>query len=228
MGGRARTSPGPTIPPERVAVPFFEVLGWVAAAFGMSAAVPQLVHQWRSGSSAGLSIRLWQFNVAGTTAWTLHGFLVQRPQLQVPNIVCTLIFGGVLWFIARHRGLRFAPRLVLPVLMAAALFGIDWWLGAVAFGLLVSIPPVVGQWAQLRYMQRSPDLGGVSAASLAVMLSGQALWFVWGLGVGERAIIVAAGLLVLLCGANLGYYAWRVLRGTARGETLPECPAALA
>lgn len=172
-------------------------------------------------------MRLWQFNVAGTTAWTMHGFLVGRPQLQVPNIVCTLIFAGVLWFIVRHRGQRFVPHLVLPAAMAASLFGLDLWLGPVAFGLLVAIPPVVGQWAQLRFMQASVDLSGVSAATIAVTLAGQALWFTWGLGVDERAIIVAAGLMVLLCGANLVYYGWRAARGTAHGPR-PESQTATA
>lgn len=202
-------------------MPFLEVLGWVAATLGMAAAVPQLVRLWRSRTSAGLSMLLWQLNVGGGLAWTLHGFHVGRLQLQVPNIVCTILFTGVLWFIVADRGLRLLPRLVLPVILAAGLFGLDLWLGPVAFGIVVAVPLMFGQLAQLKYMWDARDLSGVSVPTLVVNVVMQSLWLVWGLGVGEAAITVCAALMTVLCAANLGYYAWRRMAGTAvvPGET---------
>lgn len=196
-------------------MPFYDILGWIAAAFGMSSALPQLVRLWRSRTSAGLSSRLWQLNTAGTTAWAMHGFHVQQVQLQVPNIICSLLYIGVLWFIVRDRAERLLPKLLLPLLLAAGLFALDLWLGPVVFGIVVAIPMLVGQVAQLRFMMRSRELSGVSVPTLLVIVLVQVLWFIWGVGVGEQAITVCALLLGTLCIANLGYYIWRWLRGTA-------------
>ena len=200
-------------------MPFFEALGWFAAVLGMSASVPQLVRLWRSRTSASLSILLWQLNVGGSAAWTLHGFHVGKLQLQVPNIVCTILFTAILWLILRDRDLRLLPRLVMPVVLAAALFGLDLWLGPVVFGIVVAVPLLFGQSAQLKYMWGSPDLTGVSLPTLAVSVVMQSTWLVWGIGVGEAAITVCAGLMTAICGANLAYYAWRRLVGTAGAVT---------
>lgn len=203
---------------------FYDILGWIAASFGMASALPQLYHLWRVRTSAGLSARLWQFNAAGTMAWAMHGFYVGAVQLGVPNIVCTALFLGVLWFIVRDRGQNFLPMLVLPVALSLVLFGIDLWLGPVVFGVVVALPMVVGQVTQLQYMRSSAHLAGVSVPTLLVTVLVQVLWFTWGIGVGERAITVASTLLGTLCIANLAYYAWRSARGTAKAVVGDEMP----
>lgn len=196
-------------------MPFFEALGWFAATLGMSAAVPQLVRLLRSRTSAGLSVLLWQLSVGGSGAWTLHGFHVGKLQLQMPNIVCTVLFTAILWLILRDRGLPLMPKLVMPIVLALGLFGLDLWLGPVAFGIVVAIPLLFGQFAQLKYMWASPTLTGVSVPTLAVNVVMQSLWLVWGIGVGEAAITVCAALMTVICSANLAYYAWRRVAGTA-------------
>ena len=201
---------------------FFDILGWVAAAFGMSGSVPQILRLRRTRTSAGLSTRMWQFSAAATFAWTMHGFLVGAVQMQVPNIVCTVLSLGILAFIVRDRGERFLPRLVLPTVLGLALFGLDLWLGPVVFGTLVALPLVFGQISQLLFMRRSADLSGVSVPTLAVNVLVQALWLTWGIGVGDAAILVCSVLMGTLCVVNLAYYGWRGARGTVGPPVLAE------
>lgn len=43
-----------------------EAFGWVAAALGVASSLPQLVRILRSGTSAGVSLTLWQLMAAST------------------------------------------------------------------------------------------------------------------------------------------------------------------
>lgn len=203
-----------------------DVIGWIAAAFGMSAAVPQLYRLWKVHTSAGLSERMWQLNTAAVAAWAMHGFYFDRMQLGIPNIVCVIIYVGVLWFIASDRGKKLAPMLLLPAIGGLLLFGVDLWLGEVVFGFVVAAPLVYGQLSQLRVMVKSADLSGVSVPTLAVNVLVQLLWAVWGFGVGDGAMMVCSVLMASVCIANVGYYTWRRMRGTAGPVAETEAAAA--
>lgn len=193
----------------------FDILGWIAAAFGMSAAVPQLVRLWRSRVSAGLSVLTWQIMAGTTAAWAMHAFWVGAVQMQVPNIVCAVLAVGILWFIARDRGLVFLRILLFPAVSAVLLFALDLWLGAVVFGMVMSLPSAWAQLSQFQFMRRSPDLSGVSVPTLLVMMVCQMCWVVWSFGVVEQAMMVTASVMLVLCILNVGYYTQRRLRGTA-------------
>lgn len=192
-----------------------DLLGWFAAAVGTCSVLPQLLRLWRERTSAGISLQLWQFTVAAGLAWTVHGYMVGAPQMQIPNVLLTSSSLAVLWFVVRDRGLTLLPKLWLPVLLAAALVCLDIFAGPAVFGLVVAIPTVVGQVSQLRVMLRSDDLSGLSAPYLVVASVMQWIWFTWGVLAVEWAIIMCACILGVLATINLGYYAWRRLRGTA-------------
>lgn len=191
---------------------FWDLWGWVAASFGMASGLPQIIRLLRERSSAGVSLRLWQLNMAAFMGWTFHGVRVGHPQMQYPNgflVLCSLL---VLRMIVKDRGLKLVPRLVLPLGLFAVLAAVDVWLGAVAFGFAVAAPLVLGQVAQLREMMTAADLSGVSPFYLVIGLVVQALWVIWSIPTHERSIFVCGSLLGTLCFVNLVYWLYRRAR----------------
>ena len=198
-----------------------DILGWVAASFGMASAFPQLLRLLRTRSSAGISLVLFQLNAAAVGAWAMHGFLVGVPQMQYPNLVLTVTSLVVCALVLKDRGAHLFPALLVPPLISVALFTADLFAGALVFGFVVAAPFVVGQVSQLRTMQRSADLTGVSLPFLAVSFFVQAMWLVWGILYGETSITVCASLLGALSLANLVHYMRRLLLGTVVDKSVP-------
>ncbi|MGO1385234.1 MAG: SemiSWEET family sugar transporter [Arachnia sp.] len=191
-----------------------DILGWVAATFGMASAFPQLIRILRTRSTAGVSLSLFQLNAASTGAWAMHGFLVGVPQMQYPNLVLTVSSLAVCVLVQRDRKKSLFPALLVPPLLALALFGTDLWLGPLVFGFIVAAPFVVGQVSQLRTMRSACDISGVSLPFLGVNFFVQGLWLIWGLLYGETSIIVCASLLGSLALINLAYFLHRMAQGT--------------
>lgn len=196
-----------------------EILGWVAASFGMASALPQLLRLLSTRSSAGVSLAMFQLNAASTGAWALHGFMVAVPQMQYPNMVLTLSSFAVCVLVLKDRRQPMAAALFLPLLLSVALFSVDVWLGPLIFGFVVAAPFVVGQVSQLKTMFSTRDISGVSLPFLAFALGVQSLWLTWGLLYGETSITVCASLLGTLSLVNLVYYVSRL----ARGMVSPSC-----
>lgn len=191
-----------------------DILGWVAASFGMASALPQLVRLLRTRSSAGVSVSLFKLNAAATGAWAMHGIMVGVPQMQYPNLILTVSSLAVVVLVLRDRRERLFPALLVPPVLSLALFGMDLLAGALVFGFVVAAPFVVGQVAQLREMIRSIDLTGISMPFLAIAFFVQALWLTWGILYGETSITVCASLLGTLSLVNLVYYLYRRATGT--------------
>ena len=180
-----------------------EVFGWVAAAIGVASNLPQLIRILRARTSAGVSLRLWQISAATTGAWMVHGFLVQKGQMQWPNLLMSLLGLVIVVFVLRDRKQAVAPQLVLPVVLAAALSGSELLFGAMAFGLVIAVPQLYGQVSQLREMVSAPDLSGVSVGYLSIMLVVQVMWFIFGLYTFDWALIICAGAMTAVCSINL-------------------------
>ena len=180
-----------------------DVFGWVAAAIGLSAGIPQLLRIVRASSSLGVSMRLWQITAATTCAWGVHGFLIGAPQMQVPNIIGAAMSFWILIFVLRDRKQAILPQLVLPLLLAAALVGVEVMFGAVVFGRVVVVPQLIGQVAQLRSLLTTSNPAGVSAGFLAIFVFGQSLWFIFGIAFNDWALIICAGGMVAIASINL-------------------------
>ena len=198
-----------------------DILGWVAASFGMASALPQLLRLYRTRSSAGVSLPLFQLNAGATGAWMMHGIMVEVPQMQYPNLILTASSLAVCVLVLRDRKLPLLPALLLPPVISVALFATDLMFGPLAFGFIVAAPFVVGQVSQLRTMHRSSDLSGVSLPFLSIAVLVQGLWLTWGILYGETSITVCATLLGALSLANLAYYLHRLLSGTVNAEPTP-------
>lgn len=193
-----------------------EIFGWVAAAIGVASNLPQLIRILRARTSAGVSLRLWQISAATTGAWMVHGFLVQKGQMQWPNLLMSVLALVIVVFILRDRKQAIAPQLLLPVVLAASLTGVELLFGAMAFGFVIAVPQLYGQLTQLREMVTAPDLSGVSVGYLAIMLLVQVMWFVFGLFTFDWALIICAGAMSVVCSVNLGVYVVRHRRARSR------------
>lgn len=202
-----------------------DLLGWVAAAFGMGSTLPQLLRLLRVRRTEGLSLSLFQLNAAASAAWAFHGFMVRQPQLQWPNLVVLFLSLAVVLLITRDRNQSFWATQIVPAVVVIALMGVDVWLGPVVFGILVALPYAIGVLSQLQSMHRARSLSGVSPVYLFVLFLVEGLWLVWGLLVWELAITVSAAVMGSLCAATFGYWVYRHLRGSApvsAPEAVPE------
>lgn len=183
-----------------------EAWGWVAAALGLAANLPQLIRILRARTSAGVSLRLWQVGAASTTAWCVHGYLVSAPQMQLPNLFMVAAALAIVYFVQKDRRQPVLPAIALPLAIGAALSGANLLWGPLVFGLLVAVPQLFGQFAQLREMITAPDLTGVSSGYLTLFLVVQTMWFIFGIMTTDWALRVCAGAMVVTCLLNLGIY----------------------
>lgn len=204
-----------------------EVFGWVAAAIGMASFFPQLIRIIRARTAAGVSLRNWQFLVGTQGAWCAHGFLVGVVQMQWPNLVMVLTALAIVVFIRKERGRPVLPALVVPLLIIAALYAIDVFVGGAAFGLIVAIPQVGGQMAQLREILRSTDLSGISPGYLSINLLVNAMWTVFGFVTVEWALMVCATAMTVICSINLITYLTRRRRAGRVISDATAVPASL-
>ena len=192
-------------------MPFIDVIGWVAAALSAALSLPQLVRLIRAGTSAGLSLLLWQCLMGAGLGWTVHGISVGRPNMWLPNLAMAVCAILIIRLIARDRQIGRLQAWALPLLLLAALVGIDALWGAVAYGVATSVPQVIGAAAQLVDILRSVDISGVSPFFVTMAVVVQGVWLWWGVMANEGAVLVSAsanGFVVLL--TLLGYLARRL------------------
>jgi len=191
---------------------FAEVLGWVAAIIGSSFSIPQIHRILTARTTAGLSLLMWQFMVTSGICWTTHGFLIGKPNVIAPNMFSLLCSLVVLVMIRRHRSMGFLTVWALPLAVAAVMIAVDFGWGPLVFGLGMAIPQVIGMGAQAVDIMRSLDLSGVSPVSMTLSLLIQGLWCVWGISVGEMAVIASSFLTGMSALVTLGWYLMRRLR----------------
>lgn len=200
---------------------FLDVLGWVAACTGMVSGLPQLVRILRGRTSAGVSLPMWQLNVAALYAWSCHGLHIGQFSLLISNLLLAVTSTAVVVMICRDRKQSVWVKLVPPLLLSAFLFGvIDLLLGPLVYGLVAVLPLAVGQVTQFLDLRSSADISGVSGGFLVVNMLVQALWLVWALLMGEYAVTAASTVMTTLTGLNLGFYLWRMIPGRGRRTTM--------
>jgi MtN3 and saliva related transmembrane protein len=92
---------------------------------------------------------------------------------------------------------------------------------AASWGVLMALSPLL----QIRAMRRAGSSDGVSIGYLLVLAIGFALWFFYGLSIGNVALIVT-NTVSLIVGTTTTVTAWR-LRPAARVETAASAEPAL-
>lgn len=84
-----------------------DVLGFAAGALTTGAALPQILHAWRTRSMRDVSVLMLLSMTCGIALWLLYGIVLGSPPLVVWNAV-TLAFYGLL--VAMKFGLRERAR----------------------------------------------------------------------------------------------------------------------
>lgn len=180
-----------------------DLVGWIAALSSASLAVPQGVRIASTRSVAGVSSVTWQTMLLAGFAWTAHGMLYGTQQIIWPNVLLAITAAWVLWQLTVARSLPLLRTWCIPMLFAAAAFGVDYWLGPLAFGIIAFVPGAVGQIAQLREILRVIDPAGVSMVALVAGFLNQVLWLAYALPSSELAVISVAIPIGILAAANI-------------------------
>ena len=186
-----------------------EILGWVAAFFGVASALPQILHLVRTRTSEGVSLLMWQLNLGVILAWTTHGLLTARVNLIVVNGIVSIMSAVIVWLICKDRRQNPLRAYGLPLLVGVVLFGVELGFGPFAFGLLAVVPAAIANGAQFKDLLERPDLSGVSVGTLLMLGLVQATWFVWSVLANDVAVTVSASVLTVVCVANIVVYGLR-------------------
>lgn len=193
---------------------FVETLGWVAGAYGACVAMPQVARVARTRTTAGISLFAWQSSLSACISWTAYGLLTGHLNLWLPSLLLMLCGAWMLIMVARGRSVAPSdyPRIfALPIMVAVATITMAITAGPLAFSAVVFIPSAVAQMMHLRTLLRSPDFSAVSLPFLVMGMTGQLLWFSWGVLAGDVSNKLVGGSLAVLASANLVGYALRKL-----------------
>lgn len=192
---------------------FVHVLGWAAALLASCVAVPQVVRLFRTGTTAGVSVIAWRLTLAANLSWTLHGFWTGHPNIWLPNLIFMSCSVLILIQLGRDRGLNWTLLFAPSVMLAMITFGLDVWLGPIAFAVAAGLPSVTSQLMQLHELLIAAKITGVSVPFLVLNALNQMLWFSWSLLAGEQSVTLVASTLGSLMALNV---LWAYLRRTGR------------
>lgn len=198
--------------------------GWVCALVGAVMSLPQIVRLLRSGTSAGVSLLLWQLMLGAAIGWTAHGLASGHANLVVPNAINTVLSAAVLAMVARDRGLIAARVWPLGLAVGAALVASEQFGSPALFGAVVIAPIVVGLAGQTRDLVREPDIRGLSGLYVVGAFVLQVLWWSWSLMSGDVSTFICSTAVGLVTAVNAVLWALRVL-GVLAPRVLAEAVA---
>lgn len=199
-----------------------DAVGWLAAASSALLALPQGVRIASTRSVAGVSTVTWQTMLIAGLAWTAHGLLYGTQQIIWPNMLLAITSAWVLWQLVVAHRLPVLKTWSIPVIVAAAAFGVDLGLGPLAFGLVAFVPGAIGQIAQLRAILQVPDPSGVSMVALVAGFLNQVLWFSFALPSREVAVMaVSVPIGVMVCASIVALSVRRHRLAPGRAAVLP-------
>lgn len=188
---------------------FVDALGWAAAVFGASVALPQVVRLLRTRTSSGVSLIAWQLTLGANIAWTSHGFLTGHANVWVPNLIMFVCTITILSQIRRDRGIALPVLFGPGLLLGVATLGIDVTFGSIAFAVAAFLPSAFSQLAQLHDLVLAPNIRGISLPFLVMNVINQIFWFSWSVLAGEIAVTLCASSLGVMMTANM---VWAMLR----------------
>lgn len=177
--------------------------GWACAAVGTALSVPQVVRLLATRTSAGVSLTLWQLNVANGIGWTAHGLASGHANITVPNALSGLLALLVLALVVRDRRLSALRVAVVPLLVGLLGVAVVLLAPAGGFGIFAAIPLAIGFGAQTRDLLTAEDISGLSPLFVIGALVVQVMWWSWAFIVGELSILICASVIGVLCTVNV-------------------------
>ncbi len=176
-----------------------------ATVLGSWMAFPQARRIARTRRVDGVSSTWIGVSLAINGWWLTYGLVVGVWALVPVSVISLLLYGTMAWFFVRSVG-----RAALPG-MALGAFGLGmvplpflvvggWELAGVAVGLSYGIQLLPAVVASLR----TTLLSGVSSATWIIAFVEAALWLVYGVGVGDVALMLAGAVGMTLASVILG------------------------
>ena len=169
-----------------------ELIGYASAALLMVMSVPQTVRAYRMGT-AGVSALTWWTIAAAVSMWLVYGLRTESTVLIVANVASLTVTAATLlvlahagsgrWFLSAA-GIVCALGLLLVVAMLVPLGVVI--AGAVFLPIASRIPQLRASVASYRASERT----SVSRATWVLAATGQTGWLIYGVMLGDPALIV--------------------------------------
>lgn len=186
-----------------------EIVGWAGALTALSIGIPQAIRLLRTRNTAGLSVVAWQAMLTLNIGWLVHGFLINAPNMIVPNVVSVVVSTTVLLLLRQERQLN-AWKLLAPIaLCAGVMVVVDSTLGSTWFGVTAIMASLIANTGQGINLVREPAITGVAPGFLIIQLANQVVWLTWGLLVGDPGTVLSSSFTGLIALFNT---VWWILR----------------
>jgi uncharacterized protein with PQ loop repeat len=162
-------------------------------------------------------------------SWTAYGVLTGHVNLWMPSLMMSVCGAWMLIMIAQEQSVapvEYSRIFGLPIMIAATTILLAITAGPLIFSAVVFVPSAIAQLMQLRTLLRATDISAVSLPFLVMGVTGQLLWFSWGV-LADVSNKLVAGSLALLTAANLVGYALRRLAVVRPSAPMIMDPAAV-
>ncbi len=177
-----------------------DVIGYTSAALLMFMSVPQTVRIYRHGT-AGVSTATWWTIAVAISMWLVYGIRSESTVLIVANIAALLATVATLTVLAHAAVDRWLLPAVVVVsvltMVSAAAMVVPFVVVAVAAVFL----PIVSRVPQLRQSVASYRAGSRTAVSRPTWMlaaAGQSGWLIYGLMLGDPALILVNTVCVAM------------------------------
>jgi uncharacterized protein with PQ loop repeat len=181
-------------------------LGYLGSALGVAMVVPQIVRIARHPKLAGVSPMTWAISTVSCLLWLTYGARTHQIP-QVPGNAILISGAAAIVLLVPSSRSRAWRAAVLGgaaaglVIVALAIPAHDVGYLAFSIGLFAAIP----QLADSVQTWRIGATSGVSVSSWGLKIASQSAWFLYGIGVGDRPVMIStcvnvstAALLVIL------------------------------
>lgn len=187
---------------------YVDVIGYISALILTVMSIPQTVKAYREGC-AGISRTTWWTIAFSIALWLVYGILTGSHVLIIANIAAIIAAVAMLSVLAHDTTQRWVlPAFGIVIVLAASVFALSLFpLPVIA--VFAVILPVLSRVPQLMESVSSYQAGertAVSRMTWILAATGQAGWLLYGLIMGDPALIivnsVCIAMTVVLVGAD--------------------------
>lgn len=182
------------------------VLGWSAAVTATILGIPQALRLIRTRDVEGVSLLGWQAMSTVNVGFIVHGILIHKANVIVPNALALVATLTVVELLRRGLHLSLIRAYGPGVAGALVLIGADLLAGSAAFGVLAVIPGVIAPGGMSVSLVRSPEVTGVSVGYLIMQVVNQVLWVMWAILVSDPGTIIAGSATGVIAAFNMLWY----------------------